>query len=201
MEPPTKLWSKYLDEIQKLKSKGEISAADHEALRLSLRAREELMNLTGGEEQAFSAETVNDILERVKSEFAKEHIDALVVERAEHEKTKLRLGSMEAEREQQRKTLFWRSRFFGKCAGVVTFVLASVALIIAALLTTEKFGPYLRDKWTTALVTLILMFGVVWGLLNVIFGVSVFKLGSGISNAVARWRYRRACKMAQISPD
>ena len=109
MEPPPQLWSKYLHEIDRLKSEGRISAADHEALRVSFRAREELMNLTLGQEEVFSASTINDILSIVKREFTREHIEQLHQERAAHADTKSRLVALETDREEQRKQLFRRA--------------------------------------------------------------------------------------------
>ena len=140
-----------------------------------------------------SADTISNILERVKAEFSKEHIESLAAERAAHGKTKLKLGAIEADREEHRKTLFWRSQAVGRCVGTATFIGATAVLLIAALLMTETFGAYLRDKWTSVFVTFVIFFALVWGLLNAIFGISVWGL--------RWWRYRRTCRLARISPD
>jgi hypothetical protein len=68
MSPSDALWSRYLREIEKLEKDRRISATDLQFLRSSLRAREELMDLTLGSEAELSGETVAEILTRVKQE-------------------------------------------------------------------------------------------------------------------------------------
>ena len=75
----------------------------------------------------------------------------------------LKLGAIEADREEHRKTLFWRSQAVGRCVGTATFIGATAVLLIAALLMTETFGAYLRDKWTSVFVTFVIFFALVWG--------------------------------------
>lgn len=67
MEPPGRLWDRYISEIEKLEQQGDVTADDVYLLRSSLAARDELMNTTLGEEHAFVEGTVQEILDRVKS--------------------------------------------------------------------------------------------------------------------------------------
>lgn len=49
MRPPQTVWRKYIAEVDRLKVEGRFSERDHEVLRLSLNAPEELMDVTRGE--------------------------------------------------------------------------------------------------------------------------------------------------------
>jgi hypothetical protein len=85
LEPPEHLWSKYVGEIDRLQALGGISVRDHEVLRYSTKARDELMNLTLGAEGEFSAQTIPEILERVKAELVAEQKAMLEKQGQEHE--------------------------------------------------------------------------------------------------------------------
>ena len=62
LEPSSKLLEKYLGEIDKLEKQGKITARDHQLLRSSQLAQTELMNLTLGEEDALTEQTVTETL-------------------------------------------------------------------------------------------------------------------------------------------
>jgi hypothetical protein len=96
LEPADALWSKYLQEIDRLENQGGISSKDHEVLRYSLKAREELMNLTGGTADEFSARTVSDILDRVKADLVAEQMVLLASKTREHELAKAEWEDKEA---------------------------------------------------------------------------------------------------------
>ena len=61
-----------MKEIDRLESQGTITERDHQLLRSSPRAYEELMHLTLGEDAALTTETVTQMLERVTNEIKKE---------------------------------------------------------------------------------------------------------------------------------
>ena len=58
LQPSMELFEKYLSEIEKLEKQGKITARDHQLLRSSQLAQAELMNLTLGEEDALTEQTV-----------------------------------------------------------------------------------------------------------------------------------------------
>lgn len=99
LQPPGHLWEAYLAETDRLKESGRISASDHQLLRLNLRARDELMDLTLGETVEFTQRTVPEILERVEAEIRAEDKGKLLEERTEHEKTRNQLKLLEAKQE------------------------------------------------------------------------------------------------------
>ena len=64
VQPPERLWLRFLDEVDKLNEAGNITADDANILRYSLTAREALMDVTRGNTGAFSEGTVEEILRR-----------------------------------------------------------------------------------------------------------------------------------------
>lgn len=66
LEPSPDLFKKYVQEMEKLRDSGQISTRDHEILRLSPLARDELMELTLGDEHALTVSSIKSILENVK---------------------------------------------------------------------------------------------------------------------------------------
>ncbi|MYE84919.1 MAG: hypothetical protein F4X31_01560 [Gammaproteobacteria bacterium] len=66
MQPSTGLWKAYLVEIAKLEEAGKVTPNDYYLLRYSLASKAALMDLTSGEEQAFSEGSVYEVLEMVR---------------------------------------------------------------------------------------------------------------------------------------
>ncbi|MFZ2753110.1 MAG: hypothetical protein WAZ48_06640 [Lysobacteraceae bacterium] len=67
LEPSTDLFKKYVLEMDRLLAAGQISTHDHEILRLSPSARNELMELTLGDEQALTASSIKSILSNART--------------------------------------------------------------------------------------------------------------------------------------
>lgn len=201
MEPSHALWLKFLAEIERMNADGTISATDHEALRLSYRAREELMNLTLGEERAFSPTTIGRILEIVKDDYTREHRESLAAERTAHETTKAQLRHAQSTIETQRSNYFWRSRRFGSAVAATVFILMAVSLVTAALAATHQFGGYFHGKFWTFLLNCAVFVAATHGVLDSLFGFSVVPGCARLRDALARWRYRKLCSDAGIAPD
>ena len=62
MQPPDHLWKRYLAETARLQEEGRISAQEYYLLRHSLAAKSALMDLTQGNDSAFSEGTVQEVL-------------------------------------------------------------------------------------------------------------------------------------------
>lgn len=67
LEPSHDLFKKYVQEMDKLRDSGQISPREHEILRLSPSARDELMELTLGDEHALTVSSIKSILANVKA--------------------------------------------------------------------------------------------------------------------------------------
>lgn len=66
MQPPPALWKKYVDEIEKLRASGKVSADDAIVLRASWVSNEFIMKDTLGDESAVDAELPLNVLSRYK---------------------------------------------------------------------------------------------------------------------------------------
>ncbi|MBA2270078.1 MAG: hypothetical protein H0W20_05720 [Chthoniobacterales bacterium] len=200
MQPPPKLWNQYLDEITKLRSSGEVSPADHEALRLSLIAREELMNLTLGEEKAFSRRTVEQILETVKLEYTRTVTAQLEDERKARLATEQKAGGLERQHEERRKRLFWWCARAGRVGGIVAMALVIPAVFAGALAATYSFGAYLQNSWLTSLANAAIGFFTVWSILDLVVGLSVKEAADWLSRSLHAGLYRLVCRIEDIDP-
>lgn len=78
LEPGSALWSRYLEEIEKLRQDGSISEDDFFFLRYALDAREALMDRTLGEPDNVSRSEVEQILEVAKHAVIKPALDRAV---------------------------------------------------------------------------------------------------------------------------
>ena len=201
MEPPPQLWSKYLSEIDRLRSEGRINAADHEALRVSFRAREELMNLTLGQEEIFSASTISDILNVVRREFTREHMEKLEQERTAHADTKSKLIMLESQREEQRKQLFRRAVNFGSVTGNTIFVVLTLVLVGAAFAGATIIKGEVHNFWLASSLNIVIAAGALWAVLNAMFGLSVLDVYRRVRTKITASRYRRLCCRFGISAE
>lgn len=134
LQPSKVLLDKYLIEIDKLQQQGKISERDHQLLRSSTIAQEELMRLTLGDEAALTEETVTETLRRVSNEIKKEESEKVRQEQESHRRTQQQLAVTMAERESLQKRIYWRSRRKSQfcawgvsCAVCVLLVLGVVA--------------------------------------------------------------------------
>ena len=142
LQPSMELFEKYLGEIDKIEKQGKISARDHQLLRSSQLAQAELMNLTLGEEEALTEQTVTETLKRVTEEIKKEESAKYKMEQAGHQETQEQLAEQRAINVQVRETLYWH------CRRRATLCAWSVSIILAVLFTgiLAATGLGLRSK-------------------------------------------------------
>jgi predicted transcriptional regulator len=108
IRPSNEFWSKVLIEAEKLEIAGKISVRDHQVLRSSHLAQEELMKLTLGEESALTAESITKTLSRVSAEIRKEESERL-------EQSEIKRIELQAELDKQiaqtgaiKQQVYWR---------------------------------------------------------------------------------------------
>jgi len=224
MNPPDALWSSYLNEIEKLRKIGDISPRDHELLRFSLRARDELMNLTLGSEEAFSERTVSQILERVQSEIVAEKDELIHRQRAEHEAeaeriareadvriqqeralvlaTKAQLEEAVAKHSRASKRLYWISE---RASGLLTLLaVAVVALIlIGGSFISEAYVKRLLPgyRWASIVLTAAAWLAVAYGVFHSIFGLSVKDIGRELRSLLQDAFYHILCSAFSVEPN
>ena len=107
LRPSSDLLSKYLIEIEKLEKNNTITEKDHQLLRSSLPAEQELMNMTMGDEKALTEETITEILKRVTSEIKKEENEKLTEEQQQHQKTQNKLAKERKKIQETKSRLYW----------------------------------------------------------------------------------------------
>lgn len=195
LQPSKVLLDKYLSEIDKLEKQGKLSTRDHQLLRSSTSAQEELMQLTLGDELALTEETVSETLRRVSGDIKKEESQKVKQERESHKKTQDALAAATAERESLQKRLYWNSRFKSQvCARCVTGLIAvPLVLGVVAGLGMKTESPMVG--WS--LLGGALFLGVAT-LANAFFGTTVSQIHSAIQTRCLTFFLRRESKATGI---
>jgi hypothetical protein len=170
LQPSRELLHRYLVEIERLERQGKISARDHQLLRSSTLAQEELMRLTLGDEAALTEATVTETLRRVTNEIKKEESEKLSAEQIAHRKTQEDLASERASKKQIQERLYWRChRRARRCAWAVSgAVFVLLVLGIAAGFGLRGEAPIFG--WALLLGSAFLALA---GLANLIFGATL----------------------------
>lgn len=106
--PSFQFWSKVLEEADKLERNGRITARDHQLLRSSHHAQNELMKLTLGEETALTEESVKMTLKRVSEEIRKEQQIQLEQSESSRIETEKRLKEKHAQLDEIKRNIYWR---------------------------------------------------------------------------------------------
>lgn len=202
MQPDEKLWTKYIREIDKLREDGQVSATDHEALRFSLRAQDELMDLTLGEDMEFSKRTVQEILEKVKEDYSAEQREALHEEQAKHARTLAARDRLLSERYRSQSRVYWMSARISKVVSWTVVALLGLVLLgcsLASTYYTEKYvgAPYLL----TFLVNTAILAGLCFMMINYYAGVTLRGVGNAIDSRVRPWLFRKIAGCFDIYCD
>ena len=197
LEPPSGLFEKYLSEIDKLAQQGKITARDHQFLRSSPLAHAELMNLTLGEEEALTEQSIPEMLNRVTEEIQSEGNAKYTSERGAHEQTQKKLAKQLTTTERIQKRLYWRCHQQATVAAWCASISISSFLVVGLAAT----GVGLRSN--NAIVGwLLLAASVVVAVLtlgNLIFGTSVKHLHEKVQAHCLAWLLNR--KAAEIGLD
>lgn len=196
LQPSKELLDKYMNEIEKLEKSGKISARDHQLLRSSQLAQDELMNLTLGEEDALTEQTVTETLRRVREEIAREENDKYRAEKAKHEET---LAELKAEREKlirAQEQLYWRCERRARVYALVVSI-----FIVALLLFGLVGGAGLRSTnqilgWG---LTVAAGFVILFSFVSMVFGTTVKRFHEKLETRISTWLIRR--KMAELGLD
>ncbi len=189
LQPSKELLGKFLEEIDKLEKQGRITERDHQLLRSSTLAQEELMHLTLGDEEILTDQTITETLNRVTSEIKKEESDRLKAEQVAHLKTQADLNSEREAKERMRERLYWRCRRRAKvCAWLVSAFIAILVLTgLSAGLGLQSSTQILGWLFTIGSGVLILL-----TLGNLIFGATVRSLHQRVEDQCCTWLIKRA---------
>ena len=186
LQPSRELLGRYLNEIDKLQNEGKFSERELQLLRSSQLVPNELMNLTLGDDELVTEETVTEILERVTGEIKREETDR--ADELEREKFTAQLAleeqserseglerdrlstqqALETQIDQNtkiRSNLYWECRKKAKnWARGISVALAIVLIAIIAVSTLEFDGLRTWIRWPivgvlTVLTTINLLYG------------------------------------------
>ena len=189
LEPSKELFEKYLYEIDKLEDQGKITARDHQLLRSSHLASAELMNLTLGEEDALTEQTVTEMLRRVTEEIQKEENDKYRKERNAHQKTQEELARQQADRERVQERFYWQCQrqatVCAWCATVGGGLLLVVGLMVASFGVVPE-NPILAGLFVLSAAALVL-----WTVLNWILGTTIKDVHGRVRTWCLKWCFRR----------
>ena len=114
LKPSNELLVKYLKEIDKLESQGGISERDHQLLRSSPLVYDKLVEITLGDVDVLTGDTIHDTLERISSELRKEETEKLISEEEAHQGTIGELSRLREKNESIQKYTYWQCRRVAK---------------------------------------------------------------------------------------
>ncbi len=192
LQPSVELLSKYLGEIDKLEKQGRITERDHQLLRSSIQAQEEMMSLTLGEEAALTEETITETLRRVSEEIKKEETNKLIMEQDRHLKTQNELAAERTKREQVQEKLFWRCNQRAKILSWFITTLISGLLLTGLIISVLGLKSNYQFLWWIFAVGSLLL--IIFTISNLILGTTVKYLHRRIRSKLLTWCVKQEAK-------
>ena len=192
LQPSSKLWARYLEELEKLKAESAITERDHQLLRFSLKAEEELMGMTLGADEELSGLSILQIRDKIVAEIAAEKDMALTQERARSESISELLKTVESEKGRLEQRYYWIANKAGFIIGKVIWYAGFICIVVGSLI--ASFMAEYIYQWTwylrgpaVGLLTLIVMFSIV----SSIYGTTLKELRGRIEKKVTDVVYNR----------
>ncbi len=194
LNPSDILWKAYLQEIDRLQRRGNISDQDYNLLRFSAEARNTLMELTLGDPEEFSEGTVEEVLERARTAARSQLAGELEGERAKRLEAEKRAAESEAREELVRRLQMDHFAYVGARAGVwsarLLHTIGVALLIVGVYATFPKPFPSLLGGWSKLLIPALLVLVGVLTVLHLVYGTTlkhlIRKLELAISARVER---------------
>lgn len=176
-KPTTRWLEKYLAEIEKLEKSNKISTRDHQLLRSSIYAQEELMKLTLGEESALQEESITQTLSRVTSEIKSEEIEKTEEERRQKIAALKQAETLKSTTEKIKERIYWDCK---KKAENLTSLLNILAIFILAIGAASSIGLLTASEGSTykALFTTLAILTTALALYGLYDGFTIKKLTS-----------------------
>lgn len=190
-QPDERLWQKYLDEINRLQQFGNVTAEDYYVLRYSIEARQALMDLTRGQEEAFTEGTVEEILEIVHAQIRKEAEEKLERERELRRAAEAEVAAGITRENLRRMNIRNRSL---KISLRIIWILKGVIMALMVCVTLYTFPwdlPRPRTGWARYALTLLEVLLMVLTVYNLMYGTAVKdilrKLEAAIAQRLESW--------------
>jgi hypothetical protein len=196
LNPSDSLWRKYVAEIRRLREQGTISENQVGLLVFSSQARAELVDRTMGDGDAYAEGTVMQILEfaeaqaRAETEAALAHREAeLAAERKLRLEAETRASDAATSAGETLRAHEGRLEDVSKAAAKVVaraaLVVATLIVIIGAVLATSDIRPHWLAAFPEAFVGGAVIVAAVLGALHLITGISVKALASRLEAVLA----------------
>jgi hypothetical protein len=188
MNPPDHMWRRYLAELDRLESQGDISPQDFHLLRFSLEARNALMDATLGATEAFTEGTVAEVLEKARAA-ARAEVEGRLAEEvaareaAEAEAADVR-SQLEARREEQLHRIAAIAERVGARAGLAAMVVGFILIAVVAYL--ALLFPDLPGGWWMPIVAAAVVLLTAVSICTLAFGTNLRSATRQLEVAVAR---------------
>ena len=180
MRPPDLLWRRYLEEIDSLQQRGNISEHDYNLLRFSTQARSALMEITFGEVDAFTEGTVTEVLEVARAAARADVEGALREETARRAEAEGRASEVEARTAGRQQALLLRIHgISSRVAGGIAYCcmgLGIAILLAGAYLTLPRSFPALPGRRWELLAPMLLVTLAGAGVVNIVWGITLRSL-------------------------
>ncbi len=173
LRPSRELLAKYVAEIDRLERQGKITPRDHQLLRSSPIAQEELMFFTLGDEDALTEEAITETLARVSNEIKREEHQKLTAEQTAHRHTRAQLEAKQAETRRIEERMYWRCERRALICSWVVAVLVAVVLVGAITGGVVLQSCCRIPGWA---LTVCASLALLWAIADALFGVSVMEV-------------------------
>jgi hypothetical protein len=206
MQPNTRLWIRYLEEIDKLEQDERVNEDEYYLLRYSLEAKSALMELTYGEEEEFTQGTVEEILElvrsRVKGELQSE-LESEKKRRGEVEEELIQALEAQTELRESARTLESdrisrveaRAQRYASAIAKTFIWLAFILLLMGAFFSFPWSFPSLRDspvRYGISVLLTLLSLG------NFVFGVTLKTLSHKLEGVLSRQIRKKLLDLSEL---
>lgn len=173
MQPPDDLWKKYLAETARLQDQGRISAEDYYILRHSLAAKSALMDLTRGDETAFSEGTVQEVLTIAKERLRSDLADALKREQESRHAAESQMRKYEEESTLRLAKLRCKANRLARQVRHIALVVGAIIIIVSMCYTFPWALPQPKDAWGRYSLAGILLLLLLLSFANLTWGVTL----------------------------
>lgn len=182
LQPSARLWESYIGEAEKLKGRGDIVEDDYALLAHSIEARQALMDITEGNENAFMVGSTVDVLAAAKRAVLQDSENALAekdaqIAQTEHENARERAVQAENIARSSRRLTDARERLAKIFYRALAFILVVIILWASLTASSADVWSYFSGDFDlkylfTRRTGEVALWGILWmfGALNLVLG-------------------------------
>ncbi|MGA2526994.1 MAG: hypothetical protein ABSF79_10305 [Smithellaceae bacterium] len=205
MKPPDNLWKKYLTEISRLQEQGTISVDDYYILRHTLAAKSTLMDLTLGDDSAFSEGTVQEVLTIAKERLRADLTEALKREQENRFVAENRVQMYEEDRTSRLIKLQSKATKLARIVRHAVFAIGEIIIFVSMCYTFPWALSQPKDAWFRYSLAIILLLLLILSFIHLTRGVTLASLLDRLEQKIAEtltgWFLRFAGLDQDASPD